>query len=217
MWDNRVAAIGTDCPAVEPWPWDFKNEGALHYRTLSLLGLPLGEQFVLDDLAADCASDRRYEFMLVSCPLNWKAASRRRRTRSRSSSGAQISAVAGRGAPPRPARLPAHALMSCDSCPPARRSRARLRRARDRRGRASTAAVIISSDMLGGLAMARRLTRGVRQMDEARGDVGPRAQRMQRRVHHRVARVRARAQRHAAGISRRSSARNIARNGSREK
>ena len=70
MWDSRVAAIGTDCPAVEQWPWDFRNEGALHYRTLSLLGLPLGEQFVLDDLATDCHQDRQYDFMLVSCPLN---------------------------------------------------------------------------------------------------------------------------------------------------
>jgi kynurenine formamidase len=70
LWDNRVAAIGTDCPAVEPWPWDFRNPGALHYRTLSLLGLPLGEQFVLDPLAADCAEDKRYEFMLVSVPLH---------------------------------------------------------------------------------------------------------------------------------------------------
>ena len=70
LWDNRVAAIGTDCPAVEPWPWDFKDEGAIHYRTLSMLGLPLGEQFVLDPLAADCAADKRYEFMLVSVPMN---------------------------------------------------------------------------------------------------------------------------------------------------
>ncbi len=69
LWDSRVAAIGTDCPAVEPWPWDFKNPGALHYRTLSLLGLPLGEQFVLDKLADDCAADHRWEFMLVSVPL----------------------------------------------------------------------------------------------------------------------------------------------------
>jgi kynurenine formamidase len=70
LWDNHFAAIGTDCPAVEPWPWDFKDEGALHYRTLSLLGLPLGEQFVLDDLAADCAADKKYEFMLISVPMN---------------------------------------------------------------------------------------------------------------------------------------------------
>jgi kynurenine formamidase len=70
LWDNRVAAIGTDCPAVEPWPWDFRQNGALHYRTLSLLGLPLGEQFNLEKLAADCAADKRYEFMLVSVPLH---------------------------------------------------------------------------------------------------------------------------------------------------
>src|SRR6202042_3682827 len=70
LWDNRVAAIGTDCPAVEPWPWDFKDDGALHYRTLSLLGLPLGEQFVLDKLSDDCAADGRWEFMMVSVPLH---------------------------------------------------------------------------------------------------------------------------------------------------
>jgi len=51
--DHRIAAVGTDCPAVEPWPWDFKNEGALHYRTLCLLGLPIGEQFNLEELAVD--------------------------------------------------------------------------------------------------------------------------------------------------------------------
>jgi kynurenine formamidase len=70
FWDNRVAAVGTDCPAVEPWPIDYQDEGALHYRALSMLGLPIGEQFVLDELAADCAGDNRYEFMLVSVPMN---------------------------------------------------------------------------------------------------------------------------------------------------
>ena len=69
-WNNRVAAIGTDCPAVEAFPFNFMDEGALHYRALPLLGLPLGELFVLAPLAEDCASDRRYEFMLVSAPLN---------------------------------------------------------------------------------------------------------------------------------------------------
>ena len=70
MWNNRVAAIGTDCPAVEAFPSDFTDEGILHYRTLPLLGLPLGELFVLAPLAEDCAPDRRYEFMVVSAPLN---------------------------------------------------------------------------------------------------------------------------------------------------
>jgi kynurenine formamidase len=70
LWNNRVAAIGTDCPGVEAFPFDFTDEGALHYRALPLLGLPLGELFVLAPLAEDCARDGRYEFMLVSAPLN---------------------------------------------------------------------------------------------------------------------------------------------------
>ncbi len=69
LWDQRVAAIGTDCPAVEPLPSDFGDEGILHYRALPLLGLPLGELFVLAPLAEDCAQDRRYEFMVVSAPM----------------------------------------------------------------------------------------------------------------------------------------------------
>lgn len=70
LWNNRVAAIGTDCPSVEAFPFDFTDENALHYRALPLLGLPLGELFVLAPLAADCAGDGRYEFMLVSAPLH---------------------------------------------------------------------------------------------------------------------------------------------------
>jgi kynurenine formamidase len=70
LWNNRVAAIGTDCPSVEAFPFNFMDESALHYRALPLLGLPLGELFVLAPLADDCANDHRYEFMLVSAPLN---------------------------------------------------------------------------------------------------------------------------------------------------
>ncbi len=69
LWDHRVAAIGTDCPAVEPMPCDFSDEGILHYRALPLLGLPLGELFVLAPLAEDCGRDRRYECMVVSAPM----------------------------------------------------------------------------------------------------------------------------------------------------
>jgi kynurenine formamidase len=70
LWNNRVAAIGTDCPAVEALPMQFSDESLLHYRALPLLGLPLGELFVLAPLAEDCARDGRYEFMVVSAPLN---------------------------------------------------------------------------------------------------------------------------------------------------
>jgi kynurenine formamidase len=69
LWDHRVAAIGTDCPGVEPLPANFADEKILHYRALPLLGLPLGELFVLAALAEDCARDRRYEFMVVSAPM----------------------------------------------------------------------------------------------------------------------------------------------------
>jgi kynurenine formamidase len=70
LWNHRVAAIGTDSPGVEPLPMNLTDDNLLHYRALPLLGLPLGELFVLAPLAEDCARDRRYEFMLVSAPLN---------------------------------------------------------------------------------------------------------------------------------------------------
>ncbi|MFQ5933064.1 MAG: cyclase family protein [Dehalococcoidia bacterium] len=68
LWDNRVAALATDCPAAETWPWNMER-GPLHERTLPLLGLPLGEQFNFEDLAADSAEDGVYESMVVSVPL----------------------------------------------------------------------------------------------------------------------------------------------------
>jgi kynurenine formamidase len=70
LWDHRIAAIGTDTPAAEPWPWNLTDPGALHHRAIPLLGLPLGEQFVLRPLALDCAADGAYEFMLVAVPIN---------------------------------------------------------------------------------------------------------------------------------------------------
>jgi kynurenine formamidase len=70
LWDHRVAAIGTDTPAAEPWPWNLRDPDALHHRALPLLGLPLGEQFVLKPLAEDCAADGVWEFMLVAVPIN---------------------------------------------------------------------------------------------------------------------------------------------------
>ncbi|MFQ5879585.1 MAG: cyclase family protein, partial [Dehalococcoidia bacterium] len=69
LWDHRVAALGTDCPAVETWPWKDFERDALHYRTLPLLGLPIGEQFDLEELAGDCTQDGVWECMLVSVPL----------------------------------------------------------------------------------------------------------------------------------------------------
>jgi Putative cyclase len=69
LWNSRIAAIASDAPAVEHMPWDRSDTGALHYQALACLGLPLGEQFELDDLARDCSADGAYEFFLVSAPM----------------------------------------------------------------------------------------------------------------------------------------------------
>ena len=70
LWDNRVAGLGTDAFAAAAYPFDGNNKESLHMLALPLLGLSLGEQFNLEELAEDCAKDGRYEFMVVSAPLN---------------------------------------------------------------------------------------------------------------------------------------------------
>jgi kynurenine formamidase len=69
LWDSGAAAIACDNPAIEVSPGD-PAVGSLHRRVLPLLGMALGELFVLDRLAALCASERRWEFLFVAVPLN---------------------------------------------------------------------------------------------------------------------------------------------------
>lgn len=68
--ERDVALVATDTLAVEVLP---PEEGlpplALHVGALRDLGLLLGELFDLDELAADCAEDRVYEFFFVAAPL----------------------------------------------------------------------------------------------------------------------------------------------------
>jgi hypothetical protein len=42
----------------------------LHVRILAMLGIPIGELFDLEALAADCAADGRYECFFTSAPIN---------------------------------------------------------------------------------------------------------------------------------------------------
>jgi len=71
LWDHHVAAVASDTPPLEAWPPDLSRlDGFLHYRLIPLLGLAVGELFVLDPLAEDCARDGVYEGMFVSAPLN---------------------------------------------------------------------------------------------------------------------------------------------------
>ena len=69
LWDNHFSAVAGDAPSFEAWPPD-RDRGSLHTTLLPLWGMPIGEMFYLEDLAADCAGDGVYEFMLTSAPLN---------------------------------------------------------------------------------------------------------------------------------------------------
>jgi len=62
----NLLALASDNPAIEATPTDY----AIHIGLLVGEGLPLGELWALDELAAACRQDGRYDFLLVSVPLN---------------------------------------------------------------------------------------------------------------------------------------------------
>ena len=69
LWDWRIAAVAADNPAVEVTPGD-PAVGSLHRRVLALLGIPLGELFDFDSLAARLHTESRFDFLFVSIPLS---------------------------------------------------------------------------------------------------------------------------------------------------
>jgi kynurenine formamidase len=89
LWDLHIAALGCDNPAVEVWPPGASttpehraevradrrrlHEIFSHTLLLPMLGLPIGELWDLEALAADCAADGRYECFFMSAPLNLPA------------------------------------------------------------------------------------------------------------------------------------------------
>lgn len=71
LWDLHVSALAADNITVEVYPTaDPALAFRLHSHLLPLIGMPLGELWVLDDLAAACAADGDHAFLLVSVPLN---------------------------------------------------------------------------------------------------------------------------------------------------
>lgn len=68
LWDSGCCAVAADNPAVEVLPGD-RAIGSLHRRLIPALGMPLGELWDLDGLAAACAESGRYEACVVSVPL----------------------------------------------------------------------------------------------------------------------------------------------------
>ena len=67
-----MSAVASDTIAVEVFQPEDPPDVVRRYPHGCLvdLGLPLGEFWVLDELAADCAEDGRFDFMLVAPPLH---------------------------------------------------------------------------------------------------------------------------------------------------
>jgi kynurenine formamidase len=70
LHDHEVAAVATDTLVFEVWPCE--DPAVLlpvHMLHLRDLGLVQGQLWHLDDLAADCAADGQYDFLLAATPL----------------------------------------------------------------------------------------------------------------------------------------------------
>src|SRR5262249_55587725 len=67
---RHVPAVAADNLALECMPLDFREGRFLHFWLIPCFGMPIGELWWLDDLAAACARDRRWTFQLVSAPLH---------------------------------------------------------------------------------------------------------------------------------------------------
>lgn len=82
LWDSCIAAIAGDCPGFEAWPpagavvdgggagRDGVMEKGMHQTLISGIGMPIGEMFDLEDLAAECERQGRWTFFVTSMPLN---------------------------------------------------------------------------------------------------------------------------------------------------
>jgi kynurenine formamidase len=70
LHDHDVAAVATDTMTFEVYPCEdpaiFMPVHMIHLRDM---GLVQGQNWHLDDLAADCARDGQYDFFLVATPL----------------------------------------------------------------------------------------------------------------------------------------------------
>jgi kynurenine formamidase len=68
--DHDVALVATDTITFEVYPCEdprvFMPVHMIHLRDM---GLAQGQNWNLDELAADCAADRRHDFLLVATPL----------------------------------------------------------------------------------------------------------------------------------------------------
>jgi kynurenine formamidase len=70
LYDREVAAIACDNHAVEVEPTQIDSPALpLHGILIRDMGMPLGEIFDFEELAADCAADGQYSFFFSAPPL----------------------------------------------------------------------------------------------------------------------------------------------------
>ena len=69
-WDMAFSAVASDTNAYEAWPSPKPWGVSCHEVLLSGWGMPIGEVWDLESLAAKCKELGRWEFYLVSSPLN---------------------------------------------------------------------------------------------------------------------------------------------------
>lgn len=81
LWENEFAAVAGDAPSFEQAPvrghWrsksledGVKDGGMIHQVLLGGWGVPIGELFDLEKLAATCERLQRWSFFISSMPLN---------------------------------------------------------------------------------------------------------------------------------------------------
>jgi kynurenine formamidase len=72
LFDHHPAAIAADNPSLEAWPPPnfVSPDGFLYHFLLGRFGIAIGEMFVLDALAEDCAADGVYVGLFTSAPLH---------------------------------------------------------------------------------------------------------------------------------------------------
>lgn len=69
IWDRGFTAVAGDMPAWEAWPCQDRRFW-MHEWLLAGWGLPIGELFNLENLAAECARKKKWSFFFSSMPLN---------------------------------------------------------------------------------------------------------------------------------------------------
>lgn len=68
-WDNGFAAVASDTVAYEAWPSPKAWGVSMHEVFLSGWGMPIGEQWDLEELSQVCREQGRWTFLLTSQPL----------------------------------------------------------------------------------------------------------------------------------------------------